>query len=158
MDERIRRMRAGFRARPWVGLDVGSYSVKLLATHGPGLGGHHRMAEVHLPASEGNGPPSADEVARAIAEAFASAGLSTRHLRGVTMGISGSDVILKQISLPLIEDGEVRGALRFEARKHLPFDPQAMVIDYQVLGRYLSEKRLDVLLAAVSQAHLDAHL
>jgi type IV pilus assembly protein PilM len=74
------------------------------------------------------------------------------------MGISGTDVITKQISLPLIDDAEVAGALRFEARKHLPFDPQAMVIDYQILGRYLTERRLDVLLAAVSQQHLDEHL
>jgi type IV pilus assembly protein PilM len=33
-----------------------------------------------------------------------------------------------------------------------------MVIDYQILGRYLTEKKLDVLLAAVSQDHLDQHL
>ena len=29
-----------------------------------------------------------------------------------------------------------------------------MVIDYQVLGRYLSEQRVDVLIAAVSREHL----
>jgi type IV pilus assembly protein PilM len=49
-------------------------------------------------------------------------------------------------------------ALRFEARKHLPFDPQTMVIDYQVLGRLPSERKLDILLAAVSREHLDRHL
>src|SRR5205085_11930553 len=38
------------------------------------------------------------------------------------------------------------------------FDPNGMVIDYQILGRYPSERRLDVLLAAVAQQHIDDHL
>lgn len=151
-------MRAGLRSRPWAGLDVGSFSVKLLATHGPGSGARQWMAEVPLPQPEDGEPRSAETIARAIVEALSQAGLGPRGLRGITMGISGTDVIIKQISLPLIEDAEVAGALRFEARKHLPFDPQAMVIDYQILGRYLTEKKLDVLLAAVSADHLDQHL
>lgn len=153
-------MRAGIRARPWAGLDVGTYSIKLFAAQGPGPGAHHWMAEVPLPPSpdgNGAGPPS-DVVSRAISEALARSGLAPRQFRGITMGISGSDVILKQITLPLLEESEVRSALRFEARKHLPFDPQAMVIDYQILRRDPAEKRLEVLLAAVSQEHLDAHL
>jgi type IV pilus assembly protein PilM len=150
-------MRAGLRSRPWAGLDVGSFSLKLLATHGPGSGARW-LAEVPLPASENGERRPADVVARAILDALTQAGLGPRGLRGITMGISGTDVIIKQISLPLIEDAEVAGALRFEARKHLPFDPQAMVIDYQILGRYLTEKKLDVLLAAVSSDHLDQHL
>lgn len=151
-------MRAGLRSRPWAGLDVGSFSVKLLATHGPGAGVRQWMAEVPLAPAEDGQAHSPEVVARAIVEALSQAGLGPRGLRGVTMGISGTDVIIKQISLPLIDDAEVAGALRFEARKHLPFDPQQMVIDYQILGRYLTEKKLDVLLAAVSADHLDQHL
>jgi type IV pilus assembly protein PilM len=72
----------------------------------------------------------------------------------VSVGIAGPDVIVKQITLPLLDEAEVGPALRFEARKHLPFDPQTMTLDYQVLGRYPSEKRLDILLAAVSTDRL----
>jgi type IV pilus assembly protein PilM len=67
-------------------------------------------------------------------------------------------VILKQVSLPLLDDSEVGSALRFEARKHLPFDPLTMIVDYQILGRFPSERKLEILLAAVSRDHLETHL
>lgn len=149
-------MRASIRSRPWAGLDIGTYSVKLLITQ-PGVGGlRHQLAEQPLPppeddADRGHAP---DVAARAIGDALAQIGLSPRALRGVTLGIAGPDVIVKQISLPLLDDAEVGPALRFEARRHLPFDPQGMVLDFQILGRYPTEKRLSVLLAAVSQERL----
>lgn len=74
------------------------------------------------------------------------------------MGVSGPDVIIKQIALPWLDDSEVAPALRFEARKHLPFDPQTMVIDFQILARLPSERRLEVLLAAVGRDHVEKHL
>src|SRR5262245_31046828 len=149
-------MRAGIRSRPWAGLDVGSYSVKLLAA----LGGRYWLAETPLPVN-GRGleePPGADTVANVIAECIASAGLSPRSFRGVSMGIAGPDVIVKQITLPLLDDSEVGPALRFEARKHIPFDPQTMVLDYQVVGRWTTERKIDILLAAVSTEHVERHL
>jgi len=148
-------MRAGIRSRPWAGLDVGSYSVKLLAS----LGNRYWVAETPL-SSNGHGPdvPEPEAVAKAIAECIESAGLSPRSFRGVSMGISGPDVIVKQITLPLIDDAEVGPALRFEARKHIPFDPQTMVLDYQVVGRWTTERKLDILLAAVSSEHVERHL
>jgi type IV pilus assembly protein PilM len=131
----------------------------MLATDGSGPS-NARVAEVLLPSSDdaSEREPSPEAVGRAIEQCIGQLGLPGRGPRGITMGISGSDVIIKQISLPLLDDSEVGPALRFEARKHLPFDPQGMVIDFQILGRYLSEKRVDVLLAAVSQEHLDRHL
>lgn len=153
-------MRRGFRSRPWAGLDVGAYSVKLLALQG-GVGGtRHWLSEVPLaPAAPGaDGTHAPDVLARAIGEAFATAGLSPRACRGISMGIAGPDVIVKQIALPLLDDAEVGPALRFEARKHLPFDPQSMILDYQILGRFPAERKLEILLAAVSQEHAERHM
>lgn len=153
-------MRSGFRSRPWAGLDVGGFSVKLLALQG-GVGGtRHWQAEVPLdPATTGaDGLYPPETVARAIGEAFNAAGLTPRGCRGISMGIAGPDVIVKQIPLPLLDDSEVGPALRFEARKHLPFDPQSMILDFQVLGRFPSERKLEILLAAVSQEHAERHM
>ncbi len=153
-------MRASLVSRPWAGLDVGTFSVKLLALQ-PGMGsvrvlaGETPLAEAR---ATSNGEPNPEGVARAIARCAEQAGVSLRSLGGITMGISGADVIVKQIALPLMDDAEVGQALRFEARKHLPFDPQAMVIDYQVLGRYVSERKVEVLLAAVPREHLERHV
>jgi type IV pilus assembly protein PilM len=150
-------MRASLVSRPWAGLDLGGFSVKLFALQ-PGMGTVRVLAaEAAYPAAA-DGAPTPEAVAQAISACAARAGVSLRAMRGITVGISGSDVIVKQIQLPLMDESEVGQALRFEARKHLPFDPQAMVIDYQVLGRYLSERRVDVLIAAVSREHLERHL
>jgi type IV pilus assembly protein PilM len=152
-------MRASLVSRPWAGLDLGGFSVKLFAMR-PGMGTVRILAaEVPFPtAATADGGPSAEVIAQAIAQCASRAGISLRALNGVTVGISGSDVIVKQIQLPLMDETEVGQALRFEARKHLPFDPQVMVIDYQVLGRYVSERRVEVLIAAVSRDHLERHL
>lgn len=150
-------MRSGLRSRPWAGLDLGRFSVKLLTLQ-PGVGGaRFSAAEVPLPADEmpADGHWPAPTLARAIDAAFGQAGVSIRGCRGISMGVSGPDVIVKHLSLPLLDDSEVAPALRFEARKHLPFDPSSMVLDYQILGRFPSERKLEILLAAVAQEHLE---
>lgn len=152
-------MRSGIGSRSWVGLDLGTYSVKVVTSQGTVGGPRYRSTEV-LVMSAGSQPesqPPASAMANAIGDALARLDVSSRGARGISIGISGPDVIVKQISLPLLDESEVGPALRFEARKHLPFDPQTMVIDYQVLGRYPSERKLDILLAAVARDHLDRH-
>jgi type IV pilus assembly protein PilM len=139
---------------------VGSFSVKLVAAQ-PSVGGHRYWA-AELPFAAGDTDPErtppAEIAARAISDCFARAGFSARSFRGVSLGIGGPDVIVKQISLPLLDESEVGPALRFEARKHLPFDPQGMIIDFQILSRSPTERRLEILLAAVSQEHAERHM
>ncbi len=151
-------MNVGLRTRPWAGLDIGEYSVKLLALQPGVAGARHFAAEVPI----GHGPETqaiaAEGLARLIDEAFTQAGLTSRSFAGITLGLSSSDVIIKQVQLPFMDDAEVPGALRFEARKHLPFDPATCMIDYQVLGRLPSEKRLEILLAAVPSHRVERAL
>ena len=151
-------MLRGLRARPWAGIDIGAWSVKLVALQS-GVGRQQRWAaEVAYGGSANGNGRTPDDIAKAIEAAFSAAHLSPRSCRGVSIGIAGRDVILKQVSLPLLDDSEVGSALRFEARKHLPFDPQTMIVDYQILGRFPSERKLEILLAAVSRDHIDTHL
>jgi len=153
-------MRSGLRSRPWAGIDVGSFSVKLVAAQASVAGHRHWAAEQPFAAADADPerPPAPETIAHAISECFAKAGFSARSFRGVSLGIGGPDVIVKQISLPLLDESEVGPALRFEARKHLPFDPQGMIIDFQILSRSPTERRLEILLAAVSQEHADRHM
>jgi type IV pilus assembly protein PilM len=151
-------MNMGLRARPWAGLDVGEYSVKLMALLPAVAGARHFVSEVPVVRGPGDSGASPEELARAIGECFSLAGFTARSFAGITLGLSTSDVIVKQVPLPIMDEAEVPGALRFEARKHLPFDPSTCVLDYQIMGRLPSEKRLDVLLAAVPHQRLDRAL
>src|SRR5262245_11430225 len=127
-------MRQRLGSHLWVGLDVGTYSAKLYAVGAGGLGsGPARLAESPIPPH--NGAPGAEpDVARAVGDCLMMAGVSPGSIRGLITGLAGPDVIVKQVQLPWMEDAEVGQALRFEARKHLPFDPQGMIIDYQIIG------------------------
>jgi type IV pilus assembly protein PilM len=145
-------------SRPTTGLDVGSYSVKLLARM-PGSGPEqYRAAEAPVPGARPESPPAPDKLAAAITDCLARAGLTLHSAGRIAVGISGPQVVVKQILLPLMQEREVGQALRFEARKHVPFDPQSMVMDHQVLGRDTEDRRLQVLMAAVSEEHIERHL
>lgn len=150
-------MKLGMGSRPWAGLDIGTHSVKLV-TLPPG-GGRSRYAEAVIPkALAGEELPGPAILAGLIDDCMTRVEASPRGFRGISLGVSGADVIVKQIALPLMDEAEIAGAVRFEARKHLPFDVASMVLDHQVLARNSSDKRLDVLLAAVSQPRLDRML
>jgi type IV pilus assembly protein PilM len=150
-------MKLGMGARPWAGLDIGTYSVKLVAL--PPGGGRGRYAEAVIPrALAGDDLPGPAILAGLIDDCMTRVGQSPRGFRGISLGVSGPDVIVKQLTLPLMDEVEVAGALKFEARKYLPFDVATLVLDHQVLGRNASERKLDVLLATVSQLRLDRML
>lgn len=150
-------MKLGVGTRPWAGLDIGAYSVKLVALQ-PGAA-RGRYAEAAIPrALAGDDPPAPAMLAGLIDDCMTRIDQSPRGFGGISIGVTGPDVIVKQISLPIMDEAEIAGALRFEARKHLPFDVQTLVLDHQVLGRNTAERRLDVLLATVSQQRLDRSL
>src|SRR5262249_46482624 len=152
-----RTMRLGMGAAPWAGLDIGAYSVKLVALQ-PGAG-RSRFAEAVIPRTlASDEPPTPAILAGLIDDCMTRIEQSPRSFRGITVGVSGPDVIVKQLTLPFMDESEIAGALRFEARKHLPFDVDSLVLDHQVLGRNVSDRRLDVLLATVSQQRLDRAL
>ena len=157
-------MTLGMGARPWAGLDIGAWSVKLVVLH-PGAGPVFRAgtpgryAEAAIPrALAGEDPPAPAILAGLIDDCMTRIGIPARRYGGISIGVSGPDVIVKQIALPIMDESEIAGALRFEARKHLPFDPQTLVLDHEVIGRNTAERRLDVLLATVSQQRLDRSL
>jgi Tfp pilus assembly PilM family ATPase len=84
--------------------------------------------------------------------------LSPRGLRGLSIGVSGSDVIVKQVPLPLMDESEGGGCAALRGQEAPAVRRAALVLDHQVLGRNTVERRLDVLLATVSQQRLERML
>ncbi len=153
-------MRAGIGSQPWVGLDIGTYSVKLVALHGGVAGTRYWSAEAPYPVADEDGDRrlAPEAIARGVVQCLSQVDLNPRSVGGLSLGIAGPDVIVKQIMLPMIDDAELENALRYEARKHVPFEPQTMVLDYQVLDRSAEEHQTELLLAAVQRDHLERHL
>ncbi len=68
----------------------------------------------------------------------------------VNIGLSGSGVIIRYINLPKMTKEELRGALQFEAEKHIPFPVKEVFLDAHILDEPKSGQML-VLLAAVKK-------
>ena len=65
------------------------------------------------------------------------AGLSPRSFRRLTLALSGPDVIVKQLALPLMDDAEVAGCAAVQARKAPAVRSRDDACSiYQILGRY----------------------
>ncbi len=116
-----------------VGLDIGSSAVKAVELKSTGKG--FKVAAI---ASEPIPPDSIVDgavidggaVAEAIRRLFTSAQFKSRE---VAASLSGSAVIVKKISVPVMTEAELAESIYWEAEQYIPFDIQDVHLDYQVL-------------------------
>ncbi len=141
------------RAKSVVGLDIGSSAIKVVELKSSGSG--HRVVAFGVqpvpPDSivEGaivDGPG----VAGAIRTLFATARIKTKD---VVASVSGNAVIVKKISVPVMNDAELADSIHWEAEQYIPFDIQDVALDYQVLDPAGAAGRsaMDVLLVAAKR-------
>jgi type IV pilus assembly protein PilM len=139
-----------------VGLDIGSHSVKLVhLLHGEEKYEVISCQEQEYAMIDGAGPTAA---AGAIRKAFGRAGLKPGRGEDVITSVNGAGTAIKQVEFPILTDEELRSSIKWQASKRLPFGPEEAVLDYQVLSRDEEAKKMTVLLAAVTRAHLAEHL
>ena len=120
------------RSKSVVGLDVGSSAVK--AVELKAVGKSYKVVAF------GNEPIPPDSivdgaiidggvVSDAIRRLFEQRGIKTKD---VAASLSGSAVIVKKITLPLMTDAELAESIYWEAEQYIPFDIQDVNLDYQV--------------------------
>ena len=138
-----------------IGLDIGSYSVKLVQLSPGGRSPRFLQGlEEEFFSPEEQGP---DKVVEAIKKAYRRAGIKPGRGGRVVTSVSGSETAVKQVEFPLLSDEELHSSVPWQAKKHLPFESEEAVLDYQVLGKDRKSKTMSVLLAAVTNKHLDEH-
>lgn len=129
-----------------VGLDIGSSSVKAVELQG-------KMGSLQL-ASLGYETLQPDtvvdgqimelnDVSNAIAGLFSAHQIKTDR---VAAGVSGSSVIVKNIIVPQMSEGELEESIDWHAEEHIPFDIADVSLDYQIVGS--GADSLHVLMAA----------
>src|SRR6202162_484335 len=69
--------------------------------------------------------------------------------RGVATSLSGHSVIVKAVSLPLMNEEELYDRVQSEASQHIPFDIADVNLDYQLLDSM--DSQMNVLLVAVKK-------
>src|SRR5258708_7714176 len=141
----------GMGSKTMVGLDVGSSSIKAVELRKTRAG----IEVAHL----GLEPLASDivvdsmivdsgTVSSAISKLFNENEIKTK---AVATAVSGHSVIVKNISLPSMNDQETAETIEKEAASHIPFDLAETNLDYQILSAATGSPQMDVLLAAVKK-------
>jgi type IV pilus assembly protein PilM len=143
------------RSRNLVGLDIGDSSIKMVELKEKGRGQEYNLNTL---ACESLSPEAI------VDGSIMDSGLvietiqkicQEHRLRNtmVATALSGHSVIIKRVSLPVMNEEELSESISWEAEAYIPFDIDDVNIDYQILeGSSLAgEGNMDVLLVAVKK-------
>jgi type IV pilus assembly protein PilM len=147
-----------FRAKPILGLDIGSSSIKMVDLEPAGARLRLRRygfcplpTEAIVQGSLMNAPAISGAVREACANARGKS-------RGVATSVSGHSVIVKKISMPAMNENELEEQIRWEAEQYIPFDINEVNVDYQILQEAGIEGQMEVLLVAAKKDLIDDYL
>ncbi|RJR19113.1 MAG: type IV pilus assembly protein PilM [Desulfobacteraceae bacterium] len=151
-----------------VGLDIGSHSVKLVEIeHGKRGRVLKNLGIIGIPHEsivEGN-IREMQVVASAIKKLFK--GLKVKNKK-VATSISGYSVIVKKISIPRKEEGDLEKSIHEEAEQFIPFDINEVNLDFDILTSdddllqedegSKGDSRMDVILVAAKKSIVEEYM
>ncbi len=95
-------------------------------------------------------------LAKTIKELFEETRISTKE---VNISVSGENVVARYVSLPKMNEVELKKAMAFKLEDHIPFKPEEVYMDYYPMGEEKSSKnRIMIFLVAVKKEFLDERL
>jgi type IV pilus assembly protein PilM len=138
-----------------LGLDIGTDHVRIAQVKQTGSGftltGYGRV-DVPMGAVVEGEIVDVEAVASAVKAAHRRAGVRGKS---VCTGVSNQRVIVRLIDLPFMERAELQSAIRYQAQDYIPMAVEDSIIDFQLIGDYITpsdEHMMEVLLVA---AHRD---
>ncbi|MBI4323228.1 MAG: type IV pilus assembly protein PilM [Candidatus Omnitrophica bacterium] len=139
----LRYWRQAKSSTRWVGLDLGSASIKLAELEQTGAG--FRLVNQVLQDLPSAPAPDPKDRLGWLQAVIREGGASEVHL-----AIGGPEVIIRCVSVPPMSVEELAEAVQWQVKDELPFPLQEAVLDFEVLGEVWEKdiKKLDVLVAA----------
>lgn len=151
----------GFRRQQLaVGLDIGSYSVKVceFAEAGKNCRRLVKLGSALLP--EGAMVDGILQDPNAVSQVIANL-LKNLQIKSkkVAISMSGYSVIVKKINLAVMSDKELANHIQSEAEQYIPFDISDVYLDFQDLKTNTENSdRTDVMLVAAKKEVVDGYL
>jgi type IV pilus assembly protein PilM len=139
-----------------IGLDIGSHSIKLVSLEMTSKGPFLTHAGIkEIPYGEQREDPTF--VSEAIKALLREVGLKPGK---VNLTFSDPSIHIRRITLPSMPKSELREAVRWEMKSHLPFPVESAQIDYLILGESTDKdlKRLDLIVVACPRQLIDRSL
>jgi len=141
-----------FGGKKIIGLDIGASTIKM-AELNVGRGDAQLVSFGFLPTPQGavgagdlNEASSISEVIRTLLHQIRS---SRKY---ACLGMWGTSVIVKKITMPKIEKKMMEQQVRWEAEQYIPFDPNEISLSYHVINSQTGADTMDVLLVAAQNA------
>jgi len=121
-----------------IGLDIGSYSIKAVELEKK----ETSLTLVNFKIQE---KPQEETPSNVLKKFLAEAKFNSKELN---IGVSGHMALARVIELPQMGEEELKGAIRFEAEKFIPFNIESAILDYQVILKNAETKKVTVLFGA----------
>ncbi len=134
-----------------IGLDLGSSAVKAvqLRAHKTGFElakfGFEALPPQSIVDRHVMNPSAVRDTVQAL---FAKAQIRQKE---VAIGVSGASVIIKKITLPMMDRDELAEQIPWEAEQHIPFNIHDVDVDHQVLQVRPDQGQMDILLVAAKK-------
>ena len=140
------------------GLDVGTHSIKLVGiTRGFRKTNLTHLSVVEIsPQKELSREPNTKDIrVNGLLLAIEKIGLERNSM---ITAVGSTAVVVRQIQYPLTARQKLLSALRWETRRYIPFKPDEVVVDAQILNENTQAGKMEVLLTAVTKEHLNEHM
>ena len=149
-----------FGSRSFIGLDIGSQTIKVveLEPNGGGFRVLHAGSGLTPPGAVREGSVTEPHIlSDAIKRVLSAAGVRRGR---VVSAVGGQAVIVRELKMPKMARPDLQQAVRFEAGRYLPYSVRDVSMDFDVLGELVEEgqPKVEVLLVAVRQEVVDKHL
>jgi len=120
-----------------VGIDIGSYAIKILQVTGP----IEKMVVTGVGYKNISGVPGPEipDVLKSLASE------SRISAKNASISLAGPSVIVRFIALPKMDESALKGAIRYEAEKFIPYNIGDCIIDFQTLRKDDKESKLYIL-------------
>src|SRR4030042_5477744 len=139
-----------------IGLDSGSHSIKLIGVKMTSKGPFLTCLGMKgiPPGKDKEDFKTFSEILKALVQEV---GLTTKK---VNLTVSGPGVQIKRISVPSLPKTELKTAVRWEMKDHLPFPVETAEIDFHILNEYVEDhvKKLDLMVVACPKHLIDRTL
>lgn len=147
------------RQKLCVGIDIGSHSIKACHLE-PASDGYRLVGLGSAILPSGSVEDGVLQDPDAVAEALKKLAANLRIKgRKVAISVSGYSVIVKKISLAVMDDEELSSHIEAEAEQYIPFDIDDVYLDYADLKTNAEdEDRTDVMLVAAKRDMVDGYL
>jgi type IV pilus assembly protein PilM len=140
-----------FSSKKIIGLDIGASAIKMVQLDvGKGSATLNGFGFIPTPPQSIVGGEIADPVALSSSIKSLVTELKSNR-KSVAVGLWGSGVIVKKISIPRVDENVLADQIKWEAEQYIPFDIKEISLEHYVLKTSASAEMMDILLVAAKK-------